>query len=267
MTDENKPLLPEDQSQTKTPWDVLRTFTDARIALGRVGASLETQEVLKFGMAHAKARDAVHTPLDVTDLATQLKEEQFMVLQAYSKATDRSTYLMRPDLGRQLSEESRHNFISLNMNADICFVLADGLSAMAVQSHALYLLKELRTQWPIDWADSPVVIATQGRVALGDAIAETFKAACVIVLIGERPGLCSPDSLGVYLTYAPKIGRTDAERNCVSNIRPQGLSYHEAAKKIKWLAETSLQLKLSGVQLKDESDIYPKPLESRGGGK
>jgi ethanolamine ammonia-lyase small subunit len=252
---ENTPPLPTETPQTKTAWEVLRTFTDARIALGRVGASLETEEVLKFGMAHAKARDAVHTPLDVTDLANQLKKEAFMVLQADSKASDRSTYLMRPDLGRQLHEQSRQHLMSLNKQADICFVLADGLSAMAVQSHAPCLLKELRIQWPIDWENSPVVIAIQGRVALGDAIAETFNAKCVIVFIGERPGLGSPDSLGVYLTYAPKIGKTDAERNCISNIRPQGLPYDEAAKKIRWLADMALQLKLSGVQLKDESDI------------
>ncbi len=255
MMDENKPLLPEDKSKFKTPWDVLRTFTYARIALGRVGASLATQDILNFGMAHAQARDAVHAPLNVTDLASCLTEERFMVLQACSKATDRISYLMRPDLGRQLSEDSQKKLSNLNINANICFVLADGLSAIAVQSHALCLLKELRAQWPINWIDTPIVIATQARVALGDAIAETLKALCVIVLIGERPGLCSADSLGVYLTYAPKIGRTDAERNCVSNIRPQGLSYHEAAKKIKWLAESSLQLKLSGVHLKDESDV------------
>lgn len=234
-------------------WDSLRVFTAARIAIGRTGVSLPTQEVLQFGLAHAKARDAVHTPLNTELLCSQLKDAGFKQTTARSQAENRSIYLQRPDLGRLLADACRP---ALQQGAaEICIVVADGLSALAVQSHAVPLLIELRKQFAINWEQTPIVVTTQSRVALGDDIGEALNARLVIVLIGERPGLSSPDSLGAYLTFAPRRGKTDAERNCISNIRPDGLPYSQAAFKIKWLCENALQLQLTGVDLKDESDI------------
>ena len=240
-----KPVLPD-------PWAALRANTPARIALGRAGTSLPTKEVLGFGLAHARARDAVHHALDVEKLLSELKDHN--PISVRSAAGDRATYLTRPDLGRRLAGE-------LKGNAEVVVAIEDGLSAVAVQTHAVPLLGELK-KLSDRWKSVPVVVATQGRVALGDEIGERMKAKLVVVMIGERPGLSSPDSLGVYITYAPGVGRTDAERNCISNIRPRGLSYIEAARRLDWLACAALARGLTGVGLKDESGLLRRPATS-----
>jgi ethanolamine ammonia-lyase small subunit len=230
------------------PWTELRRHTPARIALGRAGVSLPTQEVLGFGLAHARARDAVHHALDVEALEADLRSEGFAPQAVHSRAPDRAAYLRRPDLGRRLEEQT-----VLRGEADIVVAICDGLSAVAVQTHAVPLLKILASLAVERWSRVPIIIGMQGRVALGDEIGERLKAKLMVVLIGERPGLSSPDSLGIYVTYEPRLGRSDAERNCISNVRPQGLAYVEAARKLDWLAAEALRRGLTGIGLKDES--------------
>lgn len=241
------------------PWIALRRFTGARIALGRSGVSLPTKAVLDFGLAHAQARDAVHLPLEPEDLIAQLTKAGFEHALVHSSAPDRSTYLRRPDLGRRLDQESRERLQSLpgTHRPDVVFVIADGLSSSAVASHAVRVLREVVALLG-DWRLAPVIVAVQSRVALGDEIGELLCAEQVVMLIGERPGLSSPDSLGIYLTYAPRVGRNDSERNCISNVRPEGLSYSAAARRLAWLLNAARQLKLSGVYLKDESNLLPE---------
>lgn len=235
-------------------WDELRRFTPARIGLGRSGVALPTHEVLAFGWAHARARDAVHTRLDVAVLEADLRAAGFDVRQVHSAAPDRATYLRRPDLGRQL--EPVHQAALQAMPApDLALVVGDGLSSLAVQRHAAPLLAALRERLGDRVSCSPVVVAQQARVALGDDIGEQLRARLVAVLIGERPGLSSPDSLGLYLTHAPRRGRRDAERNCISNVRPDGLAIPAAAHKLAWHIEQALQRGLTGVGLKDDSDL------------
>jgi ethanolamine ammonia-lyase small subunit len=242
---------------TPDPWGDLRVHTQARVALGRAGVSLPTDEVLRFGYAHALARDAVHLPLDAALLCQQLQAQGWPTLPVHSAAADRATYLLRPDLGRRLSEESAA-MLSEHANAagcDIQLVVADGLSSLAASRHALPLIALIRAAAPPAWRFGPIVVAQQARVALGDPIGEQLRARLVVVLIGERPGLSSPDSLGLYLTWAPRSGRSDAERNCISNVRPEGLGYEQAARKLLWLCGQALRLQLTGVQLKDRSDV------------
>ncbi len=227
----------------------LRDFTPARVDLGRAGHSLPTRELLEFQLAHAQARDAVHTALDVRLIAAELKNLPFITLA--SAATDRTTYLRRPDLGRRLNANSRERLTPLASDYEAAFVIADGLSALAVHRHAVPLLDRVLPS--LDWRIAPVAIVEQGRVAIGDEIGEVLGASLVVVLIGERPGLSSPDSLGVYLTWKPRIGRTDAERNCISNIRAEGLSYAAGAQKLLFLMNESRRLKLSGVKLKEDA--------------
>lgn len=235
------------------PWQELRSHTSARVALGRVGISLPTDEVLRFGLAHAQARDAVHHPLDVDALQNELAAAGFSSLRVNSKADSRHTYLMCPDLGRRLDEASAERLEQASQHAELAVVIADGLSSIAVMRHTVPLLTQLRDAFVTDWHRTPVVIASQGRVAIGDDIGAALKARLVVVLIGERPGLSSPDSLGIYLTYEPHIGRMDSERNCISNVRPEGLRYEAAAHKLASLMKQSLHLHLSGIRLKDES--------------
>ncbi len=237
------------------PWDELRAHTSARIALGRVGCSLPTREVLKFGLAHAQARDAVHRPLDFGELKQQLKAEGFRTLQVHSNAEDRQTYLLRPDYGRHLHDDCRAHLLHELAAPELAIVIADGLSSIAVQRHALPLLLAFRQRFDTDWANTPVVLAEQGRVAIGDGIAVALRARLVIVLIGERPGLTSPDSLGLYLTYQPQVGSMDSQRNCISNVRPEGLPYALAAHKLDYLTRAALRLQLSGITLKDDSNL------------
>jgi len=247
--------MKKDQLIQDNPWDELRAHTSARIALGRVGSSLPTAEVLRFGLAHAQARDAVHRPLDFAELKLRLEAEGFRTLRVKSDAADRQTYLLRPDRGRRLCEACRARLVEEPAAPELAVVIADGLSSSAVQQHALPLLALFRERFVTDWANTPVVLAEQGRVALGDGIGAALRARLLVMLIGERPGLSSPDSLGLYLTFQPRVGRMDSERNCISNVRPQGLPYALAAHKLDYLAREALRLQLSGVELKDDSGL------------
>ena len=239
-------------------WDQLRKFTQARIALGRVGASLPTQRLLEFGIAHARARDAVNSLFDADAVCEQLHAASFASLRVHSGATDREQYLQRPDLGRRLDEGSRERLIAAARRPGpaVAFVIGDGLSAIAPLRHAVPVLTELRAAMgsAASFLGVPVIVAEQARVALGDEIGELLCAAAVVVLIGERPGLSSPDSLGAYLTFAPRVGRTDADRNCISNIRLDGLPYSVAAARLLYLLTAARRLGYSGVRLKDDSD-------------
>jgi ethanolamine ammonia-lyase small subunit len=238
------------------PWHQLRALTPARIALGRAGSSLPTRAHLDFQLAHARARDAVHQALNVETLGKSLDQARLTWLAVRSAAGHRAQYLLRPDLGRRLDEASR---ALLLRNApqgmvDAVLVVADGLSAAAAQRHALPVLIELTHRLVNDgWSLAPIIIAEQGRVALGDEIGAAMNARLAVILLGERPGLSAPDSLGAYLTWQPRPGRTDADRNCISNIRPEGLSYRAAAAKLFFLMSEARRRGLSGVALKDES--------------
>lgn len=250
--------------ETDAAWADLRALTPARIALGRSGAAPRTRALLAFGVDQALARDAVHLPLDAAALGAALLQAGFTVQEAHSAAPDRPTYLMRPDLGRRLDAASAQTLeAAAGPEIDLLPVLGDGLSALAVQRHALPVLQALRERAG-GLRLGPVVIAHQARVALGDEIGARLCARAVVVLIGERPGLSSPDSLGLYLTLAPRVGRTDAERNCISNVRtPQGLAPAEAARKLLWLLREARRLGATGVALKDRSDtaleVSPPP--------
>lgn len=238
----------------KNPWNALRQFTNARIALGRAGNSLPTAPLLAFNLSHAQARDAVHHPLDTDVLHEQLRAHNFKTLDVHSAAPDREHYLRRPDLGRRLSEESRVALAAVpNDSPEVVFVIGDGLSAFAASKQSIPLLQAVVPRLA-DWKIGPVVVARQARVALGDEIGELLNAKLVVMLIGERPGLSSPDSLGIYLTYAPKVGCSDAQRNCISNVRPEGLDYPLAAHKLHYLLTHARRLGLTGVGLKDDSD-------------
>ncbi len=239
---------------TPDPWMDLARLTPARLALGRSGASLPTREVLALGLAHARARDAVHAALDVASLAAGVVALGCEAVEVESAAPDRAVYLRRPDFGRRLSARSRALLTGTGADgADLAVVVADGLSASAVDLNALPLLAALL---PLLGARrvAPIVLARQARVALGDEVAALMGARMVLVLIGERPGLSAADSLGAYLTFAPRVGRTDAERNCVSNIRAGGLPPPAAAGRIAWLIDQAFALSLTGVALKDASD-------------
>ncbi len=234
-------------------WRDLRRFTPARIALGRAGNGLPTAAHLAFQAAHAAARDAVHAELDTEALAAGLAAANLSSTVVQSACPDRRTYLLRPDLGRRLAENQALLPCPTFAPTGIAFVICDGLSATAAQHHAAPLLAEVMPALgQIAPLAGPVVIARQGRVALGDAIGSAMGAQAVVVLIGERPGLSSPDSLGAYLTWHPRPGRTDAERNCISNIRPEGLAIPDAAAKLLWLIAAMRRLGLTGIGLKDE---------------
>lgn len=249
------------------PWQVLRRFTDARVGLGRAGNSIPTAEMLNFQLAHAQAMDAVHTPLDIAQLCDDLSQAGDSIAHPksfvlHSQATDRMVYLQRPDLGRQLDNHSCNTLSDYaaanNEPADLAIVIADGLSSSAVQQHAVLMIQAITTllhsDLTLSWTCSPITVVKQGRVAVGDDVGESLNANAVLVLIGERPGLSSPDSLGMYLTWKPKRGLDDASRNCISNVRPHGLSYEEAARRAFYLLTESRRLALSGVDLKDRSD-------------
>jgi ethanolamine ammonia-lyase small subunit len=234
-------------------WADLRRVTPARIGLPRVGASIATQSALDLRLAHARARDAVHDALDIARLAADLASFG-QALEVASEAMDRRSYLMRPDLGRALAPDSATALRQHAHGYDVVFVVADGLSARAVQQHAAPVLQRVVPALPKTWRIAPVVIARFGRVALGDAVAEALQAECVAVLIGERPGLSAPDSMGAYLTYEPRENTTDAERNCISNIRPAGIGYDDAAFKLTRLLLAMRARKMSGVALKDDTE-------------
>jgi ethanolamine ammonia-lyase small subunit len=254
MTDKPGTPTPAD------PWQALRELTPARIALGRAGTSLPTRAQLDFQFAHAMARDAVHLPLDVAALVAALSAEGAQVLPVHSAAADRLVYLQRPDLGRRLDDPSAASLDAFAASGgrgfDLAVVIADGLSSLAVQRHAAPMFNRI-AQFAAEqgWRLAPVVVVEQGRVAVADEVAERLGARMVVNLIGERPGLSSPDSLGLYFTWAPRVGLTDAARNCISNVRPQGLSYATAAHKLGYLMGEACKRQLSGVQLKDEAQV------------
>ncbi len=246
----------------------LRRLTPARIALGRTGTSMPTSAQLDFQYAHAQARDAVHLPFDHVGLSSQLAERGRASLLLHSAATDRNSYLQRPDLGRKLSDESAQTLRDYALanpgGVDLAIVVADGLSALAVHRHTLPFLARMEDQIVNDgWSVSPVILVEQGRVAIADEIGELLGAKMVVILIGERPGLSSPDSLGLYFTYNPKVGLTDAYRNCISNVRLEGLSYGMAAHRLLYLMREACRRQLSGVNLKDEAQVLT--LESDAG--
>ncbi len=243
---------------SEDPWIVLKKFTAARIALGRTGSSLTTEKILALNEAHAKARDSIYEPLDKIKLVEYFNEENRDVLELCSKTKDKKEFLLRPDWGKQLNDESR---LKLNDNTpssafDICINISNGLSATAVNLYAIPLLKILFKK--IDEAGlkiAPVCIVENGRVAVSDETGILLNSKLSIILIGERPGLTASDSMSAYLTYQPQIGNTDAQRNCVSNIREGGLSYDDAATEIFSLITFSMQKKLSGPLLKSAKSV------------
>ena len=263
---------------TENKWNILREYTEARIGLGRVGVNIPTNELLAFELAHAQAQDAVHLPLDVNLLSSKLNDlpidlsllnknaKKEGILQKgyeshllHSQAQNRNIYLQRPDLGRKLDENSKDILKKINTknkSYDLSIIIVDGLSSLAIKENAINYIKKLTNslaQSNNSWYLAPLMIVEQGRVAIGDEIGEILNAKCVIVLIGERPGLSSPDSLGLYLTYNPKVGLNDSFRNCISNIRKEGLSYDEAVNKSIYLLNESRKLKFSGVNLKERT--------------
>jgi ethanolamine ammonia-lyase small subunit len=234
-------------------WSPLRAYTPARIGLARAGASLATAPLLDVRLAHARARDAVQAPLDAARLLADLAALGAPVVAVASAADDRGRHLMRPDLGRCLAPDAAAALAPHAGGYDLAIVVADGLSARAVQAHAAPVLAAMLPRLA-GWRIAPLVLVRHGRVAIGDAVAAALGARCIAVLIGERPGLTAPDSMGAYLTWRPGPHTTDAERNCISNIRPEGIGYADAATKIAQLLEVMRIRGLSGVRLKDETD-------------
>ena len=233
----------------------LRDLTPARVGLGRAGASMPTKALLEFTLDHARARDAVHAAFDVPGIISGLNALGLAVFDVSSRARNRKDYLRRPDLGRTLDEASQHLLESRNFGScRLAIVVGDGLSPSAVNAHAVELVRSLILRLALDGIEiDRAVVASGARVALGDEIGAILRPRMIVMLIGERPGLSAPDSLGAYLTFAPKVGLTDAMRNCVSNIHAAGLGYDEAALRIAWLVREGLAREITGVALKDES--------------
>lgn len=272
VVEKNKLRKDHSSSVTKQPWQGLNKFTAARIGLGRAGISVPTEHLLAFQLSHAQAQDAVHEPLNASELLSDIKLKlnangfSGTGLLVHSQATDRMHYLQRPDLGRRLTEQSvsdlKKHQAPKDKPYDLAIVLVDGLSSLAIQKNAppiIELLHQRLAQEPLMTQDNsichvaPLVVVQQGRVAVGDEVAQCLNAKSVLVLIGERPGLSSPDSLGMYLTWAPKVGLTDESRNCISNVRPAGLDYKAALHKLWYLLSESHQRKLSGITLKESA--------------
>jgi ethanolamine ammonia-lyase small subunit len=250
-----KPALVQDN-----PWQQLRRYTDARIALGRVGDSLPTKAHLEFQLAHAKARDAVHLPLDFGLLKYELAALRLPILELASQAKDRAVYLQRPDLGRVLDADSLARVQSYSEGErcgyDVAIVVADGLSSLAIAANAKPLLRALLPELEARRLSvGPLCLVKQGRVAVGDEVCEELRAQLVILLVGERPGLSSPDSLGIYMTYRAYAGIPESRRNCLSNIRDGGMSPIEATKRLVYLVDEALKRHYSGVELKDETEV------------
>ena len=238
-------------------WAVLKAYTNARIALGRTGVSVPLRESLLFKLAHAHAKDAVYSRVDVADLQADLAGTGLPVYSVQSQADSRDMYLQRPDLGRLLNESSREKLQQLNsLPADICLIIADGLSATAIHKNAspvvrLFVEKARQAGYSL----APIIIVEQGRVAITDAIGELLRPRLVVILIGERPGLSAFDSMGAYITYAPQPGLTDERRNCISNIRDGGLSPVLAVDKLMYIIHSAFRLGLTGVALKDTDGL------------
>lgn len=242
----------------------LRQLTPARVALGKSGSSLNTQTLLQFDLDHARARDAVHLTFEPEKLRQQLQSMHQQSLSVTSKAGDRDNYLKRPDLGRKLDDKSldtlQHAINKNRHKFDLALIIADGLSTSAIHQQGIPFLQQflpMATQQ--NWKLSPIIIASQARVALADEIGSVLQARTTAILIGERPGLSSADSMGIYFTYEPRPGRTDAERNCISNIHQNGLSHQQAAQQLSDLINTSFRLKLSGVNLKLDKAFLQHP--------
>ncbi len=253
MSNDDNPIV------IANPWTKLREYTPARIALGRAGVSLPTAPHLEFQLAHSRARKAVHHELDAEALRARLAEKGREALILHSAAPDRPVYLQRPDKGRRLDAASRAALERLPRGApegyDIVFVIGDGLSALAIEENAVLFLDEILPKLEGGgWRAGPLVIVKEARVAIGDEIGEILGADLVAVLIGERPGLSSPDSMGVYMTWKPRVGLTDEARNCISNVRREGFSTGEAARKLHYLMTEARRRQLSGVYLKDETE-------------
>lgn len=241
------------------PWAQLRQYTPARIALGRAGVSLPTAPHLAFQLAHARARDAVHHELDAEKLSRTLAQGGYETIVLHSAAASRLEYLQRPDKGRRLDPASRAILEKHSAGAspryDISFVIGDGLSALAIEENAAPFLERMSAVLAGGgWRVAPLVIVKEARVASGDEIGEMLGAEIVTILIGERPGLSSPDSMGIYMTHKPRVGLTDEARNCISNVRREGLSYDAAAHKLHYLMTEARRRGHSGVHLKDESE-------------
>ncbi len=241
-------------------WYSLRAYTAARIALGKTGVAIPLHETLQFRLAHAYARDAVYSVLKKDELLSSLSAFHLPVFLIHSMANNRNEYLQRPDLGRRLNDDSVKKLGNFHSNGfDVCIVVADGLSATAINEHAIPVLQQLipllqKAKFNV----APLCLAEEGRVAIADEIGFLLSAKISVILIGERPGLSSPDSMGAYLTYHPLVGLTDEKRNCISNIRPEGLIFSLAAEKIFHLLKESLRLKISGVALKDYTAVRLK---------
>lgn len=245
------------------PWEKLKKFTDARIGLGRCGTSVPLNECLDFKLAHARARDAVHQPMPVEQLATSLSEQGLKTLQLSSSVQDRAEYLTRPDKGKLLDQDSREKLKAHTAGYDICVALCDGLCSPAITTSAVpaaagfieYVQKTGLTY-------SPICLITNGRVAIGDEIGALLGAKLTVIFIGERPGLSSPNSMGAYITYNPRPGTTDEARNCISNIRPGGMSIPEAIQKTAYLVEEALRIRKTGIELKDKMEETYLPFSS-----
>lgn len=239
---------------TKDYWQDLKEYTSARIALGRAGGSLNTHEQLRLFRAHALARDAVHASMDEAILQNTLSHHSLSFINLKTQAKDRKQFLLRPDWGRKLERESYNQVVQYHSDYDLSLIIGDGLSAKAIHAHVPGLFDALLPKLSI-YRLSPVTLVQQSRVAVSDEIGEGFGSRLAVIFIGERPGLSASESLGIYLTYHPKKGLTDEKRNCISNVRPEGMPYNVAADKLAYLIGESLRRKLSGVQLKDDLPI------------
>lgn len=250
--EENK-LIPSANILRQDPWTQLRAYTAARIALGRAGVSIPLKENLQFRLAHAYARDAVYASLKIATLKDAIAQKGWKQILLHSQCTNRNEYLQRPDKGRKLNETSQQKLASFAKEGyDIAIIAADGLSAIAIDEHLMPILQLLLPLLQKKFTVAPISIVEQGRVAIADEIGSILNAKLSIIFIGERPGLTSPNSMGAYITYKPTIGFTDERRNCISNIRPEGLPYSVAVDKIVYLVTQALHLQISGVELKEE---------------
>ena len=237
-------------------WEFLKIYTNARISLGRAGSSIPTKELLQFQLSHASARDAVYSKLNTGILQKEIKLLNKKSLVLHSNAMDRFIYLKKPDLGRNLDENSIQILKQQKIiNHDLCIIIGDGLSARSIQENTIPFLKEFFYTIDNQYSQTPILIIEQARVGIVDSVGEIISPKLAMILIGERPGLSSPNSMGIYFTFGPKLGKKDSERNCISNIRIEGLSYKEAALKSSFIIEQAFKLKLTGVNLKDTMQI------------
>ncbi len=262
MPDDTKPIV------VTNPWSKLRQYTPARIALGRSGTSLPTGPHLEFQLAHARARNAVHHEIDMAALEAALQARGHATLVLHSAAGNRPVYLQRPDKGRRLDDASREALQRAPRPTapyDVVFVIGDGLSSFAIEENAAPFLDVMVPPLvAAGWNIAPLVLVKEARVAVGDEVGELLGAGLVVVLIGERPGLSSPDSMGLYMTLKPRVGLTDESRNCISNVRREGLSYEGAAHKLLYLMTEARRRGLSGVHLKDEAEALPSTVTTTG---